>query len=149
MRGIPGQPPRGKPAFRPRRSPRRPVPRTPGRFPVQKRANGITPRRSPRFTPRSQSPETPIVRAAIKRRNRAGREGGPKPFQLAWYTPNMKRVLQTGKDYFRLQVLTANAYPSDEKRAVMGRAAFDHGRTREENAFNLCKQPPFHSQNDS
>jgi len=142
MRGRRPQTPRRNTAISPRRSPRRPAPRfTPVRLNARSPATGSALRRSPRFTPWSQSPFTPI-RAAIKRRhrNRGGREAGVKPFQLSFYTPHMKRVLQAGKDHYRFQVLTVNAYPDDAGRALMGRAAFDHGRARLEQDFDLCMQ---------
>jgi hypothetical protein len=60
------------------------------------------------------------------RRHRGDHARVVPPYQLGAYTPFTKSFLREGKNYYKSQVITQNAFPSGELRRDQGKAAWEH-----------------------
>lgn len=91
-----------------------------------------------------QTPETPGPRHQLKKHR--VKTANAKPWQLRFYTPHTQVVLGCAKDFYRISVLTFDAYPVDKARGILGRAAFDYACGYQLVDYNLSSSRDFDSQ---
>ncbi|KAG8754493.1 hypothetical protein FRC14_005013 [Serendipita sp. 396] len=127
---------------------------TPGRYDVASNHQGHHMHRLPdprSFAIGSQTPKSvsfdddppSVDREQVSRRRSRGLN--PKPWHMAAHTPHSKEFLRDGKETYRRYILFEDAYPSQEERAVYGRAAWDSAITKHSDAYSHASTKHFNS----
>ena len=67
------------------------------------------------------------------------RKENPSMTDVSGYTPNAKKVLMAGREFYKLSILTENAWPSSDAKTTAITKAYADGLLKHPGVISECK----------